>query len=125
MNIPWLGTVSCGQPLFAEENIKAFVPVSKKLMSPSHTYFLLTAHGDSMDQKGIHDGDLILLQQKQTAESGELILALINDEASIKEYAKHDQTVILYPRSTNPVHQPIILTNDLKIQGVVQQVIPL
>lgn len=124
VDIPLLGTVACGTPIFAEENISALIPVSTKLAKPPHKYFFLRAKGDSMNEKGINNGDMVLVRQQNTAKNGDLVVALIDDEATIKEYHNHGETIILKPRSTNSEHQPIILTKDFQIQGIVVTAIP-
>ncbi len=124
VNLPLLGTVSCGLPLLAEENREAMVPVSETLVRPNHTYFLLRAFGDSMDEVGIKDGDLLLIRQQPVAEKGEKVVALIDDEATVKEFHRGEGVVILKPRSKNKKHQPIILKDDFQIQGVVIAVVP-
>ena len=124
VNVPLVGCVSCGSPLLAEENIEMTVPVSVGLAKPPLTYFLLRAMGDSMNKAGINNGDLVLVRQQQTADNGDLVVALVDDEATIKELHKAGNTVILKPRSTNKKHQPIILTEDFIIQGVVVKTLP-
>jgi repressor LexA len=124
VSIPLVGTVSCGSPLLAEENIEAMIPVSVSLARPGSRYFLLRAKGDSMDKAGINDGDLILVKQQPVADNGQKIVALIDDEATVKEIRHTGEIVMLLPRSTNTNHQPIIVTNDLLIQGVVIATIP-
>ena len=125
VNVPLLGTVSCGTPIFASENIEAFIPVSVKLAKQPDKYFLLRAKGDSMNKKGINNGDLVLIRQQQTANNGDDVVALIDDDATIKEYHLKGNTIVLMPRSTNKKHQPILLTTDFKIQGIVIAVIPI
>lgn len=124
ISVPLLGTVACGGPIFAVQNIEAMVPVSVGLAKPPNKYFLLRAKGDSMNAKGINDGDLVLVRNQSTAINGENVVALINDDATIKEYRRAKEVVVLQPRSTNPEYQPIILTEDFKIQGVVVAVVP-
>ncbi len=131
VDVPLIGTVACGTPVLAEENIQAQIPVSIKLARPPHRYFLLKAKGDSMDlprpgrgQKGINDGDLVLVRQQTAAKDGEMVVALIDDEATIKEFHKAGETVVLKPRSRNKQHQPIVLTKDFQIQGVVVTAVP-
>lgn len=124
VEIPLIGTVACGLPILAEQNIEAMYPVSTKLAPPSNKYFLLRAQGDSMSEKGINDGDLVLVKQKSTAENGDIIVALIDDHATLKEYRRQGDTVVLVPHSTNPKHKPIIMTNDFMVQGVVVTTIP-
>lgn len=119
VSIPLVGTAPCGAPLLAEENIEAMVPVSVKLIQKFHQYFLLRAVGDSMNKAGINSGDLVLVRQQPDAESGDRVVALIDDEATIKELHKSANAVVLMPRSTKKEHQPIILTRDFQVQGVV------
>lgn len=125
IKIPLLGTIACGTPIFAEENIEAFIPVSDKFVKPSNRYFILRASGDSMNDAGINDGDLVLIRQQQIAQNGDKIVALIDDEATIKEFYNNGNMIILKPRSKNSKHQPIVLTNDFRIQGIVETVIPI
>ena len=119
VDVPLVGNISCGMPILAEENIEAMIPVSTKLAQPPHKYFLLRAKGDSMDQKGIDDGDLVLVRQQTIAQDGETVVALIDDKATIKEFRIGGETFVLKPRSKNKQHQPIVLTKDFQIQGVV------
>ena len=119
VEVPLVGTVACGTPLLAEENIEAMIPISVKLAKPYHKYFLLKASGDSMNQAGINDGDLVLVRQQPTAKNRDIIVALIDDEATIKEFHLSDETIILKPQSTNKQHKPIILTKDFQTQGLV------
>ncbi|MCB2196059.1 MAG: transcriptional repressor LexA [Bacteroidetes bacterium] len=124
VKIPLLGTVACGLPILAEENIEAMIAVSTKIAKPNNTYFLLQAKGDSMNKKGINDGDLVLVKQQNTADNGDMVVALIDDEATIKELRVNDDHVVLIPRSSNNTHTPIILSRDFIVQGVVVSTIP-
>ena len=119
VDVPLVGVVACGAPILAEENIQAKIPVSTKLARPPHRYFLLKAKGDSMDQKGINDGDLVLVRQQPTAQNGDTVVALIDEDATVKEYHAAGETVVLKPRSKNKEHKPIVLTKDFQVQGVV------
>ncbi len=126
VDVPLIGTVACGTPVLAEENIQAQIPVSTKLAKPPHRYFLLKARGDSMDlpcpergQKGIDDGDLVLVRQQTIAKDGDTVVALIDNEATIKEFRIGGETYVLRPRSRNKQHQPIVLTKDFQVQGIV------
>lgn len=122
--VPLVGNVACGSPFLAEENIEAMIPVSASLAKPGHRHFLLRARGDSMDRAGINDGDLVLVRQQPVAESGEIIVALIDDAATIKEFQRRETAIVLKPKSTSAEHQPLILTRDFQIQGVVVTAIP-
>jgi repressor LexA len=124
VEIPLIGMVPCGTPILAEENLEAMIPVSKGLTKPGHQYFLLRASGDSMDSVGISDGNLLLIKQQPTADNGQIVVALINNEATVKEFYRTSKAIILKPRSKNKTHKPIILTDDFQIQGVVVEIIP-
>jgi repressor LexA len=124
VDIPLVGVVSCGIPILAQENIEAMIPVSIKLARPSFRYFLLRASGDSMNEAGINNGDTVLVRQQATAENGDIVVALIDDSATIKQYYFTGDTILLKPKSDNPVHRPIVLTSDFMIQGIVVTTIP-
>jgi repressor LexA len=124
VDIPLVGTIACGTPVLAEENIEAMIPVSVNLARSGHKYFLLRADGDSMDKAGINEGDFVLVRQQQTAENGDKVVALIDDEATVKEFHRGKDVVTLMPRSSNKAHKPIILTEDFQVQGVVVATIP-
>lgn len=123
VSIPLVGSVACGLPIFAEEHIEAKIEVSTKLVKKPSDYFLLRATGNSMNKKGINSGDLLLIKRQHTAETGDLVLALLDDEATVKEFINNGSNLVLKPHSTNPKHQPIILTTDFKVQGIVADVI--
>ena len=117
VNIPLVGSAPCGAPFLAEQNIEAMIPVSIQLAKPSNRYFLLRAVGDSMNLKNINDGDLVLVREQNTAENGDVVVALIDDDATIKEFERTTDVVLLKPRSKNKSHKPIILTENFMIQG--------
>lgn len=122
--IPLVGTAPCGTPLLAEENIEAMIAVSITLAKPPYRYFLLRVKGNSMDQARINDSDLVLVKQQFSAENGDIVVAIIDDEATIKEFRRTKTTVILRPNSSSLEHQPIILSRGFRIQGVVVTAIP-
>lgn len=107
-------------PIFAEENIETMIPISEKMVKRSAHYFFLRADGDSMDKKDIFDGDLVLIEQTHTAQNGDIVVALINDSATLKEFQLQNGTIFLIPHSTNPEHKPIVLDaqeDQFSIQG--------
>jgi repressor LexA len=118
-DVPLIGTVACGPPILAVENIAAMIPVSKSLVPSGSRHFLLRAKGDSMDDAGIQDGDLVLVRQQPIAKNGDLVVALIDDEATIKEFYRTNNAIVLKPKSKNKKHQPIILNDDFRVQGIV------
>jgi repressor LexA len=124
VRVPLVGSVACGAPILAAENIEAYIPVSTQLAKMGSKYFLLRAHGDSMNKAGIRNGDILLIRQQQTADNGERVVALINDEATVKVFERTETAIILRPKSTNARHRPIVLTENCSIQGVVVTVLP-
>lgn len=124
VNVPLVGSVSCGKPIESEENIEAYIPISTEFAKPGHKYFLLRADGDSMNEAGINDGDYILARQQIDADNGEQVVALVDNESTVKELHRDKGFVSLVPRSSNPKHKPIILDTDTSIQGVVVKSIP-
>lgn len=126
-NIPLIGSIACGMPIFAEENIETEIPVSTNIASGNKKYFFLRADGDSMDKKWVENGDLVLIEQTNIAQNWQIVVALINDEATLKEFQTRDQNVFLIPHSTNPRHKPIILdgeTDSFSIQWIFVRAFP-
>lgn len=124
VEVPLIGQIACGQPNFAEENIERYISVSTQLAKPPYKYFILKTRGDSMDKKGIFNGSLVLIKQQPTAKNGEVIAALINNDCTLKEFYREQNFIILKPNSNNPDHQPILLTNDFTVMGVMVSVLP-
>ncbi len=114
-NIPLVGMVTCGKPMLAVENIEAYIPYEVK--GDPKEYFFLRAIGDSMNKAGINDGDLVLIKKQPDADPGDKVVVLIGDEATIKTLKKGDDCVILEPKSTNPMHKPLYIFENLQIQG--------
>lgn len=122
--VPLVGTVAAGAPILAAQNIEARIPVSDRLAKGDHRYFLLRVSGESMNRAGIKNGDLALVRQQSNAEPGQNVVALIDDEATVKRLRVTRDAIVLEPVSTNPIYQPIILDRDFSIQGVVVGTIP-
>ncbi len=118
IDVPLIWTVACWTPIFAEENIEAKIPVSTQVASAPYKYFFLRAKWDSMNEENIHDRDLILVREQNTARDWEIVVALIDDEATIKEIKYLWDSIALIPHSDNPKHKPIILQEDFLIQWV-------
>jgi repressor LexA len=113
---PLLGRVAAGKPIEAVENMDAIeVPPS---MIGSGDHFVLQVKGDSMEEDGILDGDFVVVRKQPTAENGETIVALINNEATVKKYHKRKNHVELRPAHTGM--EPIIVRHEnLRIEGKV------
>ena len=116
-NLPLVGMVTCGKPMLAVENIEAYIPYEVK--GDPKEYFFLRVIGDSMNKAEIDDGDLVLIKKQTSADLGDKVVALIGDEATIKVFKKGSDCIILEPKSTNPIHKPLYIFEDLQIQGKV------
>ena len=101
-----IGNVAAGQPLLAEENIETYFPVPAEYM-PKEESFMLKVKGESMINAGIFDGDSILVKRQSTAENGEMVVALIDDSATVKTYYKENGHYRLQPE--NDTMNPIIV----------------
>ncbi|MBS0234179.1 MAG: repressor LexA [Proteobacteria bacterium] len=119
VSVPLVGSAPCGAPLLAEQNIEAWYPVSSNLARQGAKYFLVRARGDSMDEAGIADGSLVLVKQQEVAETGDVVVALVDDEVTIKELRLSSSAAALIPRSSNKSHRPILATREMRVQGVV------
>lgn len=115
VNVPVVGTVAAGQPLLAEQNIDSYFPIPAEYM-PNDQSFILRVKGESMINAGILDGDRVLVRQQQDAENGDMVVALLDDSATVKTFYKEDGHIRLQPE--NDSMEPIIV-NDVKILGKV------
>ena len=123
ISIPLLGSVACGLPSLAEQTSDTTIKVSTRLARPGNRYFILRANGTSMNRSGISDGALLLVKQQPSASEGEMVVALIDDEATVKHFHRDSEMVVLKPNSTDRIHKPIVLTDDFAVQGVVVAVL--
>lgn len=121
ISVPVLGAVACGVPKLAEENIEEYVDLPAALFGRG-PFYLLRADGDSMINAGIHSGDLVLIRQQNTAESGQIVVALMEIEATLKRYfpepEKHQ--IRLHPENDG---MKDIIVPSCEIQGVAVKVI--
>ena len=108
VQIPMIGTVTAGQPILAEENIEDYFPVPADLLPNTQT-FMLRIKGNSMINAGIFDGDRVIVERTPTAENGDIVVALIDDSATVKRFYKEDGYYRLQPE--NDAMEPIIVTN--------------
>ncbi len=114
-NVPIIGRVAAGEPLLAEQNIENYFPIPMEML-PNNQTFLLKVQGESMVNAGILDGDMILVEERQTASDGEMIVALVEDSATVKTFYKEDGFIRLQPE--NDFMEPIIV-EDAAILGKV------
>ncbi len=115
VNVPLIGRVAAGTPLLAEQNVENYFPIPMEFMPNAQT-FMLTVKGDSMVNAGIFDGDMVLVEQRNHARNGEMIVALIEDGATVKTFYKEEGIIRLQPE--NDYMDPIIVS-DCQILGKV------
>ena len=115
VNIPMVGEVAAGEPLLAQERITGYFPLLPEDL-PNGSCFFLTVRGDSMVNVGIYDGDRVLVKQQNTARNGDIVVALVEDSATIKTFYKENGHIRLQPE--NDTMDPIIV-NDCQILGKV------
>ena len=115
VNVPLLGRVAAGDPLLAVENIEAYFPIPSEYV-PNEETFMLRVTGESMVNAGVFDGDNILVQRQPTAENGDMVVALVDDSATVKTFYKEDGHYRLQPENDNM--EPIIV-EDCTILGKV------
>lgn len=118
-NIPIVGNVAAGEPLLAEQNIRDYYPIPADML-PNDQVFMLKVRGDSMTGSGILDGDLVVVRQTSAASNGDMVVALIEDGATVKYFYKEKGHFRLQP--DNPDYEPII-TQEAVVLGIVIGVI--
>lgn len=119
--IPIVGEIACGSPILAEENIESYVTFSRELLGGGK-FFILRAKGDSMINAGINDGDLVIVRQQETADEGQIVVALINDEATLKRYFrdKRRRKIRLHPENDE---MDDMYFSSVSIQGVAVKIL--
>ena len=124
VSVPILGQVAAGRPILAEENILGTLALDRSMVGPGQT-FLLRVKGESMIGAGILDGDYLLVRAGTFADDGEIVVALVDHEATVKRFYHRRDKIELRPE--NPLYQPIILAEkeDVRILGKVMGLIRL
>lgn len=115
VNVPIVGKVAAGEPILAVENIENYFPIPAEFM-PNEQTFILQVQGESMVNAGILDGDYILVEQQTTANNGDMVVALVDDSATVKTFYKENGYYRLQPE--NDFMEPIIVS-DVMIMGKV------
>ena len=115
VNVPIVGRVAAGEPLLAEQNIENYFPIPMEYM-PNKQTFMLKVQGESMINAGILDGDYVLVEERETTCDGEMVVALIEDGATVKTFYKEEENIRLQPE--NDTMEPIIVS-DCTVLGKV------
>ena len=121
---PIVGEISAGRPILAQENIEGNIVIDKSIVKNSNGIFALRVKGDSMINAGILNGDYVIASQQQDAEQGDIVVALIEDEATVKRFYKEKNRIRLQPE--NDTMEPIIIKpneNHIRIIGKIKGVI--
>lgn len=113
VNVPIVGKVAAGQPLLAVENVESYFPIPAEYM-PNEKTFMLVVQGESMVNAGIFDGDYVVVEQRATADNGDMVVALVNDSATVKTFYKEVDHIRLQPE--NDFMDPIIVEQDAFFQ---------
>lgn len=125
VHIPIIGRVAAGDPVLAVENIEGTFPLPVNFVKTNYNIFMLKIRGDSMIKAGIFDGDYVFVQQQNTADDGDIVVALLNnEEATVKRFYKEAKGIRLQPENDNM--EPILTTNVLilgKVIGVFRMLI--
>ncbi|WP_230399932.1 transcriptional repressor LexA [Novisyntrophococcus fermenticellae] len=116
VQVPVLGTVAAGQPLLAVENITEYMPIPVSHLPNAET-FLLQVKGESMINAGILSGDFVLVEKRTTASNGDMVVAMVDDSATVKTYFKENGYYRLQPE--NDTMDPILVYGELQILGKV------
>ncbi|BDG47917.1 MULTISPECIES: transcriptional repressor LexA [Parageobacillus] len=117
ISVPIIGKVTAGQPITAVENIEDYFPLPKRLVSSEDHVFMLEVMGDSMIEAGILDGDYVIVRQQQSADNGDIVVAMTEEnEATVKRFFKEKDHIRLQPENSNL--EPIIV-RDCTILGKV------
>ena len=119
LSLPLVGNVAAGEPILAEHNVETTLQLPTEIVGDSAS-FILAVHGESMIEAGINDGDYVVVKEQQVARNGEIIVALIDDGATVKRFFKEKDHIRLQPE--NSTMDPII-TRDCAIVGKVVAVL--
>ena len=116
VQVPIIGTVAAGQPILAEQNIEEYFPIPSEYLPAGGEVFILRVKGESMINAGIFNGDQVIVQQMNIAENGDIVVALLDDSATVKRFYRENGHYRLQPE--NDTMEPIIVS-DVQILGKV------
>lgn len=108
VNIPLVGRIAAGTPVLADENIEDYLSFPRASIGAGE-YFALKVHGDSMEEGGIFDGDIAVIRKQATASDGDIVAALLEDEATLKKFKRTEKHILLI--SENQKYKPIVASN--------------
>lgn len=115
--VPLVGQVTAGSPILAEENIEDYIVLPEEMSGNGDTVFMLRVRGESMKGAGILEGDMVIVRQQPAAENGEIVVALLDNEATVKRFYREKEIIRLQP--DNPDYEPILSKGEVQILGKV------
>ena len=118
VNIPLVGRIAAGAPILADENIEEYLSFPRALMGAGE-YFALKVQGDSMEEGGIFNGDIAIIRRQSTADDGDIVAALLEDEATLKKFKHAGKHILLIPENQN---YETIAVSDVAILGKLKAV---
>jgi repressor LexA len=122
LDIPIVGNVAAGTPIMSEENIDGSLRLPKSMLKKSAMYFAMRVYGDSMIDAGILSGDLALIEKKDYADNGQIVVAVVNGKVTLKRFFREYSRIKLLAENPDPAYKPIYTTNAY-ISGVLAMVI--
>ncbi len=117
VNVPLIGRVAAGFPILAQENVERYIPIPRAMIKSEGRYFALKVRGDSMINAGIFEDDLVVVNSTNSAHNKEIIVALLNDEVTVKRLITNQKQV--YLKAENPAYDDIYPQGEWSIQGKV------
>ena len=125
VKVPMYDSIGCGDMMHADTISHEFVEVDENLIKKGSKFFVLRTAGDSMNNSGIETGDLVLCRKDYHPEDGNIVVALVGDDATLKKYRREQDSIVLSPHSTNAEHKELrfYAGDDVKVQGVMIQVL--
>ena len=115
INVPLIGTVAAGQPIFATENYDGVYSIPSNFFT-GEDLFMLNVHGDSMINIGMYEGDKIIVRKQESADNGDIVVALVDDSATVKRFFKRNGKIILHPENDD---MEDFIFDDVRILGKV------
>ena len=120
VRVPLVDTVACGQPIFAYESMEGYYPLPEEFFGSGDELFMLRCKGDSMIELGMFDGDMVIVRKQPYAENGQVVVALIEDEATVKRFFQRKDHFVLHPEN---IYYNDIICDHVDILGIVQGLI--
>ena len=113
---PYIGQITAGQPILAVENFEGYYPLPNEFNNSDNSLFILNVNGQSMIEAGIHDGDKIIVRKQSNADNGDIVVAMVDDSATVKRFFKRKNKIVLHPENSEMTD---LIFDDVSIIGKV------